>query len=316
MNSANISFFYEDEERRVVMAFIDHVLQVLPFMRRVGDHCFLWYNCECTRSNLECCHNRIRHGNPGLLGNFTVMCPTDEMVDVARSIGLRAIPGNHNAFINERTFDIHVGCEKEYDAILNAGAAPVKRHALAKKIENLAMITYGDRDSDYYRDVIGKMHPRYINDEWVGSREVADMINKSRVGLALSLVEGANYATGEYLLCGLPNVSVKCRGGREFWYDDYNCLLLDENPTEDEVKEAVDGMISEGRDPNIIRSNFMKKADRCRREMADALNEVMCDDMLPFGWLDYVNAHVHAEKRQCGYNNADALIRLIRPGEK
>lgn len=47
--------------------------------------------------------------------------------------------------------------------------------------------------------------------------QVCAALNRGEVGLALSELEGACWASTEYLLCGLPVVSTPCSGGREVW---------------------------------------------------------------------------------------------------
>jgi hypothetical protein len=49
--------------------------------------------------------------------------------------------------------------------------------------------------------------------------EMCQAINRARVGLCLSQVEGGNYAATEYMLCGLPVVSTPSQGGRDYFLD-------------------------------------------------------------------------------------------------
>jgi hypothetical protein len=53
----------------------------------------------------------------------------------------------------------------------------------------------------------------------------------------ISAALGANYATTEFLLSGLPIVSTPSRGGREVWFTDFNSILSD--PTCQSVAQAV-----------------------------------------------------------------------------
>ena len=49
----------------------------------------------------------------------------------------------------------------------------------------------------------------------LNTEEVRRILVQSRCGLALSAQEGAMYASGEYLLAGLPVVTTRSRGGRD-----------------------------------------------------------------------------------------------------
>ena len=59
-----------------------------------------------------------------------------------------------------------------------------------------------------------------MNDE-----EVNNFLNQCKVGIILSEVEGANYASIQYLLAGLPVVSTKSKGGRDVFFDPYKLKI-------------------------------------------------------------------------------------------
>jgi glycosyltransferase involved in cell wall biosynthesis len=67
--------------------------------------------------------------------------------------------------------------------------------------------------------------------------EVAEVLNRCRVGLILSEEEGICSASCDYLLCGLPVVSTPSRGGRDEFYDSENCIIVE--PSSTAVAEAV-----------------------------------------------------------------------------
>jgi len=128
----------------------------------------------------------------------------------------------------------------------------------------LALI-YGDFifDKDYFNKT-KKLLPQakwlnYINGNYkdFDSDEIANLLNRSRIGLCLSDVEGAMYASVEYMLCGLPVVSTKSIGGRDVFFDDKYVKIVDDNP--EAVAKGVIEMIDRDIDPYYIRDKTIKK---------------------------------------------------------
>ena len=69
------------------------------------------------------------------------------------------------------------------------------------------------------------------------AEDIAELMNRSSVGLCLSLVEGAMRASMEYRLCGTPVVSTPSIGGRDRYFTGPHVRLVDEQP--DAVAAAV-----------------------------------------------------------------------------
>lgn len=172
--------------------------------------------------------------------HFIVLCNTMEQVEFCGQAGMRGIFCNHNAFHDPKIF-YPTGIPKKYDAVMITRPMLWKRPNLAAKVGNLAVI----RSITHSTDVGGqeydlmKLNPAYINDKFLGPVDVAGIINQSRVGMILSANEGANYATIEYLMCGIPVVSTRSVGGRDVWYDEVNSIVVD-MAIPDTVKIAVD----------------------------------------------------------------------------
>jgi len=71
------------------------------------------------------------------------------------------------------------------------------------------------------------------------------------------------------LAAGLPVVTTPSVGGRDVWFDEYNCILVEPDPRA--VKEAVEFLKSHPRDPEVIRGNFLKKAHVFRERFKNEL---------------------------------------------
>lgn len=160
---------------------------------------------------------------------------------------------NQNAWLDERLSMRPIHCNKLYDAIYVARLVEVKRHYLAAKVSNLAIIA---GDSHRAVGVVQAPPNVYRNDRILSSEEVCLKINQSKCGLILSENEGACYASSEYLLCGIPVVSTPSEGGRSVWYNDYNSITCE--PDINSVADAVQQFSGRKVDPERIRSDHIR----------------------------------------------------------
>ncbi|MBZ4023548.1 hypothetical protein CKO11_13885 [Rhodobacter sp. TJ_12] len=175
---------------------------------------------------------------------------------------------NHNAWLDENLVMKPLGLAKEYDAIYVARRSAFKRHELAAKVGNLALvagINHGNAEAP--------LPPyRYLNDTQLTPDQVCEMINKASCGLIMSETEGACFASSEYLLCGVPVVSTPSYGGRDVWYNAYNSIIAD--PTPEAIAEAVEEMVRWPRNPARIRQMHIDQAHGYRREFIKALDGI------------------------------------------
>jgi glycosyltransferase involved in cell wall biosynthesis len=115
--------------------------------------------------------------------------------------------------------------------------------------------------------------------------QVAHINGESQVGLILSgctgentqgLCEGANYSTVEYLLCGLPVISTKSLGGREYWLNDTNSIICE--PNEDSLCEcvnlAIDKLNNGLFNREEIRLNTISKMEELRMNFIHKLQQL------------------------------------------
>jgi len=177
---------------------------------------------------------------------------------------------NHNIFIDPRTFRVWPDTNKRYRAIMLARQTPFKRHYLAKTVSKLALISGGwNADDPLNYD----LPPHVYNNRTVLSRsEVCQKLNEAVCGLIVSEEEGACYASGEYLLSGIPVVSTHSSGGRDLWYNEYNAIICE--PTETAVAAAVDALNKDPRDPYIIHEMHVMQADRYRQKFISAVQDI------------------------------------------
>ncbi|HVH74612.1 MAG TPA: glycosyltransferase [Stellaceae bacterium] len=203
----------------------------------------------------------------------TFLCNAPEEIPVVEEHGLDAIFISQNAFVQEQLFDIAAE-PKQYRAIYVAQLAAVKRHELAAKVAELALI-YAPWNSDNYGRLRSLLAgAAFLNGDPASERyrffdsgTVAHYIDQARVGLCLSAEEGAMWASMEYLLCGVPVVSTPSRGGRDVFFDPEYCMIVPPDP--DAVAAAVTELIERSIDPAIVRARTVTKIAGHRQRLVD-----------------------------------------------
>lgn len=172
------------------------------------------------------------------------------------------IQGAHftgSIYINEHLYTI-LDEPKIYDAVYTAQLMPFKRHELAKKIEKLMVISYGGNLHAFCPEL---KHAEF-NREFLPRQELTRKYNQSYAGLCLSAVEGAMFASCEYLLCGIPVVSTPSKGGRDEFFTKENSIIVP--PESEAVALAVAHWKKQSPDPQRIREQTLKRFNHLRRD--------------------------------------------------
>ena len=113
---------------------------------------------------------------------------------------------------------------------------------------------------------------RYLNTE-----EVRRILVQSWCGLALSAQEGAMYASGEYLLAGLPVVTTRSRGGRDAFYHPDYVATVEDRP--EAVAAAVLDFKERKLDPATVRNRTIALFREHRRRLIARLCEIVQRDL-------------------------------------
>ena len=213
-----------------------------------------------------------------------VNCPRER--EICEEIGVRSFLCNHNALLDTDVFTIDPSVPKSFDAMYDARLTPFKRHHLAEKVGGLSLITYltpnFNHSEEYLEEVRKKLSgahwvngPFAANDRRLSQEEVAVEYNRARCGIILSELEGTNYATVQYLLCGLPVVSTPSEGGREEFYNDRDVIVSDPEP--EAIARAVREMVARNLDPTEVRERALKRVAEIRevflREVQGLIDE-------------------------------------------
>jgi glycosyltransferase involved in cell wall biosynthesis len=198
---------------------------------------------------------------------FVHLCNTEAQRDEFLRKGLTALLCNHNAFADENIFTPLEDVTREFDAVYDARLKAYKRHHLAGGIRSLALIYTLNPVIDDLRYVDDTRrafaHAHFFNHPTEGDyvhltpAEVNRSLNACRVGLCLSSVEGAMYASIQYLLAGLPVVTTRSLGGRDLFFDDAYVATVDDRP--EAVRMGVEELIGRDIPAGAIRARTLEK---------------------------------------------------------
>ncbi len=218
--------------------------------------------------NFQMLHRQVQHAKVEFPeAEFVILANEESELIELQLCGLRSVLGNASIFIDESIFVPKFDVPKHFDAVYNAVLKPFKNHMLCREISSLALIYYlhGDEtlaDLGYANEVRNFLaHATFLNDERVGPNailplgQVCDELNRFHVGLCLSAREGTMRACVEYLLCGMPVVSIPATGGRMRYLNENNSRLVFADAKS--VALAVQDLKRIHFDPQAIRHNTL-----------------------------------------------------------
>lgn len=175
---------------------------------------------------------------------------------------------SHNIYVNEHLYK-PLAEPKKYDAVYTAQLQAFKRLPLAKDVEKLMVISYG---GDLHAFCPELKHADF-NREFLPREELVRLYNQSYAGLCLSAVEGAMFASCEYLLCGIPVVSTPSKGGRDEFFTAENSKIV--LPEAEAVATAVEYWKSHPPDPCAIREETLQQMNRIRLEYCEFISDLI-----------------------------------------
>lgn len=196
--------------------------------------------------------------------SITLTTNTIEEYVFYRARGYGAVYFNQNSWLDASIYQIH-NVKKEYDIVYNATPKPYKNHKLLKNIiSNYKSLFIAYDPYHLYQDGegvvdLGEYKPTTCIVKNITIDTVVSELNKCKIGLCLSVTEGANFASSEYLLCGLPVISVRGRGGRDIWYNKNNSIIIDDDASQ--LKQAIDYILNnyENYNSEQIRNTHIKQ---------------------------------------------------------
>lgn len=213
---------------------------------------------------------------------FIHLCNTRAEHNLFEKEGLHAVFCNQNAFVDERIFAPLPHITKRFDAVYDARLAPYKRHELAAGVRNLALLYRLNPvidDMAFVAETRRRFsHTHFFNHPDGGAyrnlspTEVGRCLNACEVGLCLSNLEGAMFASIQYLLCGLPVISTENRGGRDTFFDDGYVTVVDATP--EAVRDGVEVVRNNRIPPEVIREATIRKMEPHRKTLISPVQEI------------------------------------------
>ena len=256
-----------------------------PLFRALADrqvYCLLGFHWALTPHVLTlvtALDGRVRREFPHVA--LCYLC--NEAGDVPRiaALGSDAVFANQNSLLDESRYHPMDGVDRRFDAVYDARLVRWKRHDLAREVGSLALLynklPVADPDfADALRRDFARAH--WFNHDASGEYRllgVEDLnlaLNQCRVGLCLSAEEGAMYASGQYLLAGLPVVTTPSTGGREVFFDERYVRTVPPDPHA--VADAVQDLAARRIDPQLIRRATVARMKEHRRVLIDLVQGI------------------------------------------
>ena len=133
-------------------------------------------------------------------------------------------------------------------------------------------------------------------------KNIGDFLHECKVGIILSEVEGACYASLEYLTCGIPVVSVLAKGGRNDFYNSTNSIICEKNINSitECSNKALEKLNNGEFNPDKIRKDALNKIKIHQKILFDLVQKI----------LDNENINLNAEKDIFNYHFIGCKIRL------
>ncbi|QIG52184.1 glycosyltransferase [Nordella sp. HKS 07] len=273
------------------MIFIADLARDLPeiFKGRKGLHLLLpTWNLEGSLATQL--RNALETASTGMPGHeFLAICSTEYETHLLGLEGIPALLAHQSMFIDENVWrpgGTTIETLRVFDAVYNARFDAMKRHELARKVSNLLLI-YGltihkpiAEATEEMRIILPGSH--FANEiKGAGtytplrSAEIAQLYARARVGLCLSREEGYSRVSTEYMLCGLPVVSTASIGGRDRYYGNEYCRIVEDD--EDAVAAAVQQLIERNYSALDVRNKLIRSLVFERANFLKAINRIVED---------------------------------------
>jgi len=206
---------------------------------------------------------------------LVVLCNAPAECAALEKAGVETRWIQHNAFLDERRYRPLERRDRPFDAAYVARLTPFKRHGLLPVELAPRLLLLGASVRPAERDYVGEMHAKYASARWIpafSGPKVSLFLSQAKCGLALSAVEGACFASGEYFLCGLPVVDTPALGGRASLYPEEYVQSVGASP--EAVAEGIAHWAAHRPDPWKVRAAFLAKASEHRARFRQLVVEL------------------------------------------
>jgi len=240
--------------------------------------------------------NQFRLDYPNV--RIILLHPDESFIDGYPS-NFEYINFNRNALVDTQSYNVIESSDNSiYDAIYNANFYRYKRHDLIENISNFKIgliyyhriyihntayyidnneIEYGLKQEDLFKKKENFYLLNYFNGKYnfLNKATVNYYYNQSKCGLCLSDIEGACLVSIEYLLAGIPVISVKNVGGRDkFLKQMGEYSITDVNLDTNEIEYYIKELKNIAFDRNSIRKRILHLIDKEWLELFDQLDNI------------------------------------------
>lgn len=283
------NYYIDDNIKIIFIDGIDNHWHIIEYLNN-NMYIFVKWPCFFCSWNYQFARNVIftKNKNNINLKNIIYQCPNLDGILWAIEYGFDYIFCNHNCWLDYNLFKILDDEDKNYDLVINCRPENnFKRPYLASKVNNIAFIKgYLYNKNDFYDYT--QLNCKYINESIIDIDEIVKIYNQSYCGGIFSEKEGACNSSSEYLLCGLPVISTRNKGGRDIWYNKYNSIIVE--PDEYAVLDAVNYFTTNCIiDKEKIRNEHIKLSDEMRNIFNEKIQEIFNLNNINICALEYFN---------------------------
>lgn len=225
------------------------------------------------------------------------LCNTKQELDSVKPFCKDAHFINQNALLDENIYKI-IQSDKDLEVVYNGRLNRSKRHYLIPNKYRLGLISASiinlKKERNYLKQLKNQI-PNALIQNFNPERRLAEMddqsfdsipflienevvkaLNRSKVGVILSSFEGANYASMEYLLCGLSVVSTRSSDGRTVFLNNKYCRMVGSRKRA--IRKAIDELLSANFSPEEIRNNALKDIYPHRQRLLKVIGEILIEN--------------------------------------
>ena len=235
----------------------------------------LGWECETPESvgNLAGAAEVFRAAAPA--ARLVVLCNSAAECTALERAGMEIRAIHQNAFLDERRFRPFAGGGRPYDAAYIARLTPFKRHGLVPAELAPRLLFLGASVRPAEREYAEGIRAKFAAARWMpafSGAKISLLLSRAKCGLALSAVEGACFASAEYLLSGLPVVDTPALGGRDVLYPEEFVRRVE--PVPESIAEGIAHWRGHRPDPRKVRAAFLAKAAPHRERFRELMKEL------------------------------------------
>ena len=224
--------FFENEEKRISISFLPQSKEEIVFWNENYDNKDILI-LICNEFLDEKIIKEFKKIN--YHAQCIILCNSQTEKKTCDKLKVYSAFINKNCFLDENIYKIDKSIQKEYDGIYSTSYNNRKRLNLCYNMSNInVLLNY--KNTLIPDEVLKSLN--ILNEKTVADNEIYKFYNKAKFGLCLITQDDSSNANAEYLLCGLPVISVESAGGRNVWYNDYNSIIID--PTKESLEKGIE----------------------------------------------------------------------------